>query len=142
MISTQTDALADALAEVRQFAEREASEAEDSADQFAELGNEAIRNAESLTAQAYRDIGGLLGRLNDEESSADHQSDTSGIQELAGFKEQLLRLCEKPFDILEIEDDDGTITKTAVVRAADVAAVLDGSRTIVRERYDHGRHGD
>lgn len=54
------------------------------------------------------------------------KSDTSGIQEPAGFKQQLRRLCENPFDILEIEDDDGTITKTAVVRAADLMAVLDG----------------
>lgn len=39
--------------------------------------------------------------------------------------DRLRRLCENHFDVLEIEDDEGTITKTAVVRAVDVLAAVD-----------------
>ncbi|WP_157931644.1 hypothetical protein [Mycobacteroides abscessus] len=38
---------------------------------------------------------------------------------------RLRQLCETPFDVLEIESDDGTITNTAVIRAVDVQAILD-----------------
>ncbi|OKH73686.1 hypothetical protein EB73_06610 [Mycobacterium sp. SWH-M3] len=40
--------------------------------------------------------------------------------------DRLRRLCETPFDILEIEDEDGIVTDTPVVRATDVIATLDG----------------
>lgn len=39
--------------------------------------------------------------------------------------DRLRQLCATPFDVLEIEDDDGTVTDTPVVRAADVIAALD-----------------
>lgn len=41
--------------------------------------------------------------------------------------DRLRQLCKTPFDILEIEGDDGTITDTPVVRAIDVIAAIDGS---------------
>ena len=40
--------------------------------------------------------------------------------------DRLRRLCANPFDVHEIEDDDGTITDTAVLRASDLIAILDG----------------
>lgn len=39
--------------------------------------------------------------------------------------DQLRQLCANPFDVLEIETDDGTITATPVIRASDLIAVLE-----------------
>jgi hypothetical protein len=43
--------------------------------------------------------------------------------------DRLRRLCAAPFDVLEIEDDDGKIANTAVLRASDVIAILDDGRS-------------
>jgi len=50
------------------------------------------------------------------------------LQGLPSSIDRVRQLCATPFDILEIEGDDGTITDTPVVRATDVLAALDGSR--------------
>ncbi|WP_255785850.1 hypothetical protein [Mycobacteroides abscessus] len=39
--------------------------------------------------------------------------------------DRLRRLCASPFDVLEIEYEDGVFTDTPVVRVADVIAALD-----------------
>lgn len=124
MRGTPTDPLAGALAEVRQHAEREARMAEDNSEQFAESGNETMKASEAAAARAYRHIVRYLDQLN---------PNTGRIDESGPLIDQVRRLCASPFDVLEIEYDDGVFTNTPVVRVADVIAVLDGLDDNVRQ---------
>lgn len=58
--------------------------------------------------------------------AGEHAAQLEGLPSLI---DRVRQLCATPFDILEIEGDDGTITDTPVVRATDVLAALNGSRS-------------
>ncbi len=50
--------------------------------------------------------------------------DNSDLDGMPAMIAELRRLCAEPFDTLEIEGDDGAITDTRVVRAADIVAAI------------------
>lgn len=64
----------------------------------------------------------IVIRRRDPNLGGEHAVDPEGLRAKV---DRLRRLCESPFDILEIEGEDGAVTDTPVVRATDVIAVLD-----------------
>lgn len=73
---------------------------------------------EALLAGAIRHLASaVIARPN----AGGHAPDLVGIPAMIA---ELRRLCAEPFDTLEIEGDDGAITDTRVVRAADIIAAI------------------
>lgn len=81
----------------------------------------------------YGNFDGLHGELLDMVEFLDHEFEAERDRANEHFEARMeaeakLRLarelCAHPFDVLEVEQDDGSVVETAVVRVSDVQARL------------------